>query len=282
MQCGCSFWQVGSGAVSCHDRYMPHESVLDVYLDEVRRIRATKAGTAETSYYPAIAMTLNRVGDDLRPKVFCLHHPSGDSGIPDFGLFEQAQFKRDEAPEWTEAVNPERGVVEAKGASHSMATLLASKQIKKKYLPTYGLLLATNLWQFRLVGSTGAILETFDLAADETTFWKLASGSRPETLRERFAAFLTRCLLTNAPLRRPSDVAFFLASYAREALGSLSERAKLPGLAGLRKGMEDALGIRFDAKDGERLFRSTLVQTLFYGLFSAWVVHAREGETGFN
>jgi hypothetical protein len=61
-------------------------------------------------------------------------------------------------------VNPERGVVEAKGASHSMATLLASEQIKEKYLPSYGLLLATNLWQFRLVGSTGAILETFDLA----------------------------------------------------------------------------------------------------------------------
>jgi hypothetical protein len=229
---------------------MPHESVLDVYFDEVRRIRATKAGTAETSYYPAIVMMLNRVGDVLRPKVFCPHHPSGDSGIPDFGLFEQAQFKRDEAPEWTGAVNPERGVVEAKGASHSMATLLASKQIREKYLPTYGLLLATNLWQFRLIGSTGAILETFDLAADEATFWKLASGSRPETLRERFAAFLTRCLLTKAPLRRPSDVAFFLASYAREALGSLSERAKLPGLAGLRKGMEDALGIRFDARDG--------------------------------
>jgi len=261
---------------------MPHEPVLDVYLDEVGRIRATKAGTAETSYYPAIAMMLNKVGDALRPKVFCLHHPSGDSGIPDFGLFEQAQFKRDEAPEWTEAVNPERGVVEAKGASHSMATLLASEQIKEKYLPSYGLLLATNLWQFRLVGSTGAILETFDLAEDEVGFWKLASGSRPDTLRERFDAFLSRCLLTKAPLRRPSDVAFFLASYAREALGRLSERAKLPGLAGLRKGMEDALGIRFDARDGERLFRSTMVQTLFYGLFSAWVVHARAGKQNFD
>ena len=246
------------------------------------RIRATKAGTAETSYYPAIGLMLNRVGDALRPKVFCLHHPSGDSGIPDFGLFEQAQFRRDEAPVWSGAVTPERGVVEAKGASHSMIALLASKQVKQQYLPTYGLLLATNLWQFRLVGANDAILETFDLATDEAGFWKLAAGSRPDTLRERFDAFLTRCLLTKAPLRRPSDVAFFLASYAREALGRLSERPKLPGLAGLRKGMENALGIRFDARDGERLFRSTLVQTLFYGLFSAWVVHARAGKGGFD
>jgi N-6 DNA Methylase len=260
----------------------PQTTALDAYLDDARRIRATKAGTSETSYYPAIGAMLNTVGETLRPHVFCLHHPSGDSGIPDFGLFEQVQFKRDEAPAWTEAVNPERGVVEVKGASHSMATLLASKQIREKYLPAYGLVLATNLWQFRLLASTGAVIETFDIASDEAAFWKLSAASRPDTLRERFEAFITRCLLTKAPLRRPSDVAFFLASYAREALGRLSERAKLPGLAGLRKGMEDALGIRFDAKDGERLFRSTLVQTLFYGLFSAWVVHARAGKTGFD
>jgi N-6 DNA Methylase len=259
-----------------------HNAALDTYLDEVRRIRATKAGTAETSYYPAISLMLNLVGATLHPHVFCLHHPSGDAGIPDFGLFEQAQFKHDEAPAWTSAVNPERGVVEAKGASHNIATLLASKQIKDQYLPTYGLVLATNLWQFRLVAANGAIIETFDLAADEAAFWKLATGSRPDTLRERFDAFVTRCLLTKAPLRRPSDVAFFLASYAREALGRLSERATLPGLAGLRKGMEDALGIKFVARDGERLFRSTLVQTLFYGLFSAWVVHARAGKTSFD
>ena len=46
--------------------------------------------------------------------------------------------------------------------------------------------------------------------------------------------------------------------------------------------MESALGLRFDARDGERLFRSTLVQTLFYGLFSAWVVHARAGRQNFD
>jgi hypothetical protein len=208
--------------------------------------------------------------------------PKRQSGIPDFGLFEQAQFRRDEVPAWTHAVNPERGVVEAKSASHSMATLLASKQLREQYLPTYGLVLATNLRQFRLLAAGGTIVESFDMALDEAGFWSLAAGSRPNTLRERFEAFLTRCLLTRAPLRRPSDVAFFLASYAREALARLSERAELPALAGLRKGMEDALGIHFDARDGERLFRSTLVQTLFYGVFSAWVIHARAGRLSFD
>ena len=93
---------------------MPNDSFLDLYLNDMRRIRALKAGTAETSYYPAISAVLNAVGARLRPRVFCLHHPSGDAGIPDFGLFEQAQFGRDEAPAWTAAVNPERGVVEGR------------------------------------------------------------------------------------------------------------------------------------------------------------------------
>ena len=36
------------------------------------------------------------------------------------------------------------------------------------------------------------------------------------------------------------------------------------------------LGVRFQGKDGEAFFRSTLVQTLFYGVFSAWVLWARQ------
>ncbi len=261
---------------------MPNESFLNAYLDEVRRVRALNAGTGETSYYPALSTLLNAVGHQLRPRVFCLHHPSGSAGIPDFGLFEQAQFRRDETPAWIAAATPERGVVEAKGASHGIEALLKSKQVREQYLPMYGLVLATNLWQFRLLDARGVVVESFDLAANEAGFWALAAGPRPDALRDRFADFLQRCLLTRAPLARPSDVAFFLASYAREALARLAEQARLPALGGLRKGMEDALGIRFDERDGERLFRSTLVQTLFYGVFSAWVVHARAGLQGFD
>ena len=40
--------------------------------------------------------------------------------------------------------------------------------------------------------------------------------------------------------------------------------------------MEEALGIRFKGERGERFFRSTLIQTLFYGVFSAWVLWSRD------
>jgi len=80
----------------------------DLYLDEIAKVKATKAGTKETSYYPAVAMVVNAVGQKLKPSVYCLHHPSGKDGIPDFGLFEQAKFKKSEQPSWKEGISPER------------------------------------------------------------------------------------------------------------------------------------------------------------------------------
>ena len=257
-------------------------SPLSLYLDEVQRIRQTGAGTGETSYYPAIEAVMNAVGGGLKPRVFCLHHPSGEGGIPDFGLFEQSRARRDNPPTWIGTVVPERGVIEVKGAAHSIRTLVNSEQVRDQYLPAYGLVLTTNLWQFRLIRSDRTIVESFDLATSQAEFWRVVNGARPALLAIRFENFLQRCLLTRAPLTKPADVAFFLASYARDALARLTERVDLPALRHLRHGMEEALGIRFDGRDGEALFRSTLVQTLFYGVFSAWVTHVRAGGARFD
>jgi hypothetical protein len=260
---------------------MPRTRPVDTFLDELSRIRGLP-GTRETSYYPAVANLLNQVGGELRPRVYCLHHPSGGDGIPDFGLFEQTLFRRGERPEWRAGVTPDRGAVEVKGADHRINALLDSEQVRRRYLPAYGLVLATNLWQYRLLDEAGNLRERFDLADDENGFWRLTHGFRPAPLLSRFTDFLQRCLLARAPLARPADVAFFLASYAREALMRLEERAGLPALTALRRAMEQSLGIGFGSRDGEHLFRSTFIQTLFYGIFSAWVAHARTGAARFD
>ena len=44
----------------------------------------------------------------------------------------------------------------------------------------------------------------------------------------------------------------------------------------MRSALEEALGVRFEGERGAAFFRSTLVQTLFYGVFSAWVLRARQ------
>jgi hypothetical protein len=50
-------------------------------------------------------------------------------------------------------------------------------------------------------------------------------------------------------------------------------------LASLRAALEQALGLKFTGKDGEHFFRSSLVQTLFYGVFSAWVLWSKRKTT---
>ncbi len=250
---------------------------LGDYLDAIARIRNLNAGTPETSFYPALAKLFDAIGAGLTPPVFCLSHVSGkEAGIPDFGFFERRKTQRGETPAWTAGIAPERGVAEIKGIGHNIAALVASAQIQNQYLPAFGLVLATNLWQFRLVSAEG-VIDSFDLADSERGFLALIHGPRPRALAIRFADFLERCLLTAAPLASPAALAFFLASYARDALALLDERADLPALAALRHGMEDTLELSFDAGDGAHLFRSTLVQTLFYGLFSAWIVEAQAG-----
>ena len=44
----------------------------------------------------------------------------------------------------------------------------------------------------------------------------------------------------------------------------------------MRSALEEALGVRFEGDKGVAFFRSTLVQTLFYGVFSAWVLWAKQ------
>jgi hypothetical protein len=46
----------------------------------------------------------------------------------------------------------------------------------------------------------------------------------------------------------------------------------------VRRSMEDTLGVKFEGEKGEHFFRSTLVQTLFYGLFASWVLWSHEHE----
>jgi hypothetical protein len=67
-------------------------------------------------------------------------------------------------------------------------------------------------------------------------------------------------------------------------VAKIEPRSSLKELEDVRKALEEALGLKFESesatekenKKGQHFFRSTLVQTLFYGLFSAWELWSRE------
>lgn len=256
-------------------------NILSDYLAEIARIRATRAGTGEVSYYGALSGALNAAGERLKPRVFCVPNlRNRGAGYPDMGLFIAARGQALE--EWPADHPPERGVVEVDDIPTDLSVKVGSDQVRR-YLSTYGLVLVTNYRDFALLGRDrrGAPerREKFSFGcADAAAFFAFArSTRRPIGLGARFAEFLERVLLHQAPLARPEDVASFLASYARDALARVEEQASLPAFAELRAALQEALGLKFEGPKGEHLFRSTLVQTLFYGLFSAWVEVAREG-----
>ena len=259
---------------------MPGDPLED-YLRELRDIRRSGSAVPETSYYPALAALLDAVGATLKPKVRCIVNPSHGAGIPDIGLFTPDQFQKASAEEPLPGTKPSRGVVEAKPTSDDAFLTADSAQVSK-YWKEYRLVLVTNFRDFQLVGADSegrpVKLEYYRLAANEAAFWTAASHPRPIAAEqgEAFAEFLKRVMLHAASLAAPKDVAWFMASYAREALRRVEKKSDVPALSSIRSALEEALAIEFEDKKGEHFFRSTLVQTLFYGVFSAWVLWARD------
>ena len=255
-------------------------TAVETYLDDLRRIRASGGATGERSSYGPLANLLNAVGATLKPKVFCVGELADQgAGHPDFGLYTAKQVQRGRP---REGQAPERGVVEVKSPHEDLRAPAVREQVVR-YWGRYRLVLVTNLREFGLVGPDPdggeAMLESFRLAESEEAFARRLE--HPRTLARAVGAalgeYLARALSHRAALAEPKDLAWLLASYARDGLARVEAAGDAPSLEAVRSALEDALGVRFEGERGARFFRSTLVQTLFYGVFSAWVLWARAG-----
>ena len=243
------------------------------YLRHMADLRPDAA--AEVSFYPALGELLNAVGGELKPKVGAklLPRQSGE-GQPDFGLYTADQTRRGRKnPAAANPEKPARGVVEVKGLAADLDDLVHSEQVDK-YLRGYGLVLATNFRGFALVerdreNGKPVVLESRQIAQSEDDFWR-GHSAIPGQHGPALCEFLARAMTHAAPISRAEDVANLLASYAREAAAILEKR-DASALKPLRDALEASLGIKFEGGDGDHFFRSTLVQTVFYGLFSAWM-----------
>ena len=253
-------------------------TIVEAYLEDLRRIRASGGATGERSAYPPLANLLTAVGAQLKPKVFgVVELAQQGAGHPDIGLFAAKQVQRGQP---REGQPPEHGVVEVKPPADD-AWLTASSDQVSRYWGRYRLVLVTNTRDFVLVGEDAAglpaKLETFRLAADAEDFNRQLE--QPRAFAHRGGAglgeYLLRVLSHRAVLAEPRDLAWLLASYARDGLARVEASGDAPSLAAVRGALEEALGVRFEGEHGAAFFRSTLVQTLFYGVFSAWVLWAR-------
>ena len=259
--------------------YSKLTQAAEAYFTELRLVRGSGGATNERSLYVPLANLLNAVGGTLRPKVFCVQDLANQgAGHPDFGLYTTQQVQKGKPKS---GQKPERGVVEVKPVADN-AWLTASGDQVSRYWDGYRRVLVTNARDFVLMGEDASgqpvRLETFRIAASDTEF--NARLERPGAFAKEVGAglgeYLGRVLSHSASLSEPKDVAWLLASYARDGLARVEVASDTTSLATVRTALEESLGVRFEGDDGAAFFRSTLVQTLFYGIFSAWVLWARQ------
>ena len=261
---------------------------VEAYFADLRDIRGTGSATGELSYHPALRNLLNAVGSTLKPKVFCVGEPADQgAGHPDFGLYTARQVQKGRP---REGQLPERGAIEVKPAGDEAWRTSKSDQVSR-YWERYRLVLVTNLRDFVLVGEDAeghpAMLETYSVAKTEDEFWRrvekprafardVRNGLGSRDVGNGLGEYLLRTLSHKAALTEPKDLAWLLASYARDGLARVEAADDRPSLKAVRIALEEALGVRFEGEKGARFFHSTLIQTLFYGVFSAWVLWARQ------
>ena len=258
-------------------------TAVEAYFTDLRRLLASGGATGERSTYGPLANLLNSAGTVRSPKVFCVAELADQgAGHPDFGLYTAKQVQKGKP---RRGQVPERGVIEVKGLDDD-AWLTAQGDQVSRYWKRYRLVLVTNLRDFVLVGEDEAgrpvKLETLRLAVSAAEF--RAKLEKPRTFQresgKRLGEYLARALAHRAAIAEPRDLAWLLASYARDSLGRVEDAGDTPSLKAVRSALEEALGVRFEGERGARFFHSTLVQTLFYGVFSAWVLWARQAESG--
>ncbi|WP_428194445.1 N-6 DNA methylase [Deinococcus saxicola] len=253
------------------------------FTEYVKAIRkAHGKGTPENTYLPL----LKPLFEGLLPEYHVITHPSKDAqGLPDFALrepdgAENLVIGEAEALDVPLSKN-KHGWEQARGYAKQAPTLL------------------TNFHEFVVLDG-----ET-ELGRYTIPHAELTGTAKPAALAdahlENLSGLLSVWASARSPLTRPQKIAGLLAFYARQALAKLEQQDE-DALAPLRKAMEDALGTSFTLPrpDGSRkrsadqqrrdeekwaekqaelshFFRSSLVQALFYGLFSGWVMAARAG-----
>src|SRR5260221_5668364 len=244
-------------------------TALSTYLKHLHLIKESGIASNERSYYPALDTLFNTIGATLSPKVVAIHDISDQgSGHPDYALQVDGTYDI-------------RAVVEAKPAAVEVNEIMQSDQVRR-YLLGYSIRLVVNLYDFALVqiGRNNQVetIMRYTLAVDEKTFWRTSPETLARLHNDGLTDFLISVLMWNATITRPKELAEALARYAREALRRLEHQPAM-SLASLRKALSEVLGLHFTDEQGEHFFRSSLVQTLFYGLFSAWVVWNRKSTT---
>ncbi|MGD1061722.1 MAG: type ISP restriction/modification enzyme [Terracidiphilus sp.] len=257
------------------------DDIFQAYADEVRRL-AVSATTTEPSYYPAIKTLFSKMlaGENLPFEVRASTSESrvaGGHDQPDIALYDG---------------NGDFMVVcgEVKLPTQEIKDLAFSEERNDqigRYLAQTGVVLISNVRGFGLLtirrGSLrGITIPPADRVLEHAVeLWPSSSameqGRRiPQGAIEELYLLLETGVTRYAPIAEPESLAKILARQAKRAKAQLPSQFT-QAVKGLSDDFGKALGVTFEGKEGEEFFRSSLIQTVFYGLFAGWTLWLRSG-----
>jgi hypothetical protein len=255
---------------------------ISTYVRETRRLESLPSST-ETTFYPDLKLLLNAVLKIERLPFDVITGTSEGGGrrrdMPDFVLGDSTMFV---------------GVYgEVKRANTSLTDLAVSTEQNDqigRYLAQTGVLLC-NVRGIGLLTcdptfnrDTGTPVPPKKRILEKTIdLWSAVSGSGAKqkidpSAIEDLISIITRAVTDLARIGSPADLAKILARQARDAKAAMPDDLK--PVKPLLDDYRQALGLAFDIDDekGARFFRSSLVQSVFYALFAAWILWDKEAD----
>lgn len=255
--------------------------VIAKYCADTRSLEAQSTST-ETTFYPDIRVLLSAVlkAENLP---FDVRTGTSEKGVgshdmPDFVLGDSALFV---------AVYGE-----VKRAGTDLADLAVSTEQKDqigRYLAQAGVVILCNVRGFGLLvcdptypRGAKPVPPANRVLAKSVDLWSaVAGGAKAKVDAAAVAALVdivTRATTDFARIGAPADLAKILAHQAGDAKDALT--GDLKPLKPLLDDYRQALGLAFHVDDekGERFFRSSLVQSVFYALFAAWILWDKQAD----
>jgi hypothetical protein len=252
------------------------EAILS-YVRETRALEALPTST-ETTFYPDLKTLLNAALKSERLPFDVItgtsERGSRRRDMPDFVLGDSSLFV---------------GVYgEVKRPNTSLADLAVSTDQNDqigRYLSQTGVVLLCNVRSIGLLTCDPSFTREAGkpvppkkrILEKAVDLWSAVSGSAtkakvdPAAIDE-LASIVTRAVTDLARIASPADLAKILARQARDAKAAMPD--DLRPVKPLLDDYRQALGLAFDIDDekGARFFRSSLVQSIFYALFAAWIL----------
>jgi len=254
---------------------------ISTYVAETRRLDKLPSST-ETTFYPDLKQLLTALlkSERLPFEVITgtVEARARKRDMPDFVLGDATLFV---------------GVYgEVKPPDTTLEDLAVSTEQKDqigRYLAQTGVVLLCNVRGFglltcdrSLITDAGTPVPPSKRVLEKTVdLWSAVTGSGAKakidpTALEALISIVTRAVTDLAQIGSPDKLAKILARQARDAKAALPEDLK--PVKPLLDDYRQALGLAFDIDDekGARFFRSSLVQSVFYALFAAWILWDRE------